>query len=164
MLTFPVQDLSREAKHFLAQHCINWASSPLGLDTVLEYPLCDLSRKITPGLESEQMNTSPFTCCKNADMNLLHARKNKFLIGDIKINRRHSNQIFKRKRITDWLGATSSICKVLSAGTTVHEETTMSAFPSISKFLIESLQQATSMVSDQVQERDQENKSSNKGS
>jgi hypothetical protein len=38
-----------------------------------------------------------------------------------------------------WYPAREALCKVISAGTDVHELTTMSAFPSICKFLLDSL-------------------------
>ncbi|MCO5611880.1 hypothetical protein L7F22_066139 [Adiantum nelumboides] len=54
--------------------------------------------------------------------------------------KRSKGNFFERLR------ARSRTCKVLSAGTEVHEETTMSAFPSICRFLIEHLQLAGATV------------------
>ncbi|KAI5080661.1 hypothetical protein GOP47_0003844 [Adiantum capillus-veneris] len=51
-----------------------------------------------------------------------------------------------KRNFFERLRARSSICKVVSAGTDVHEETTMSAYPSICKFLIEHLRLAGAAV------------------
>ena len=44
-----------------------------------------------------------------------------------------------KKSSTCFFRARRTLCKVVSAGTDVHELTTMSAFPSICKFLLDSL-------------------------
>eukprot|EP00250_Pteridium_aquilinum_P014428 c21981_g1_i2 orf=208-1185(+) len=54
--------------------------------------------------------------------------------------KRKENSFFEQLRTR------GSICMVVSAGTDVHEETTMSAYPSICKFLLDNLQSAGAVV------------------
>lgn len=149
-----VEMLPEESKEFLARYCINWASSTELLDTVLEMPpgkAVECSKKSGTGrtrMPRAGMGKTRGGCCSiNKYFETVQDEEAVNCdISDLNALPELSEQPIKKKKQANWLRSRNSMCTVVSAGTDVHELTTMSAYPSICKFLLDRLQSAGAAI------------------